>query len=348
MQHPAAHEPRDDVEVPAEGFEVDLPNGVEISVARDHFHLDAVDLGNIGQGLDRGRQDFASNETLEPREAHGIFDRRMASRFQVDPEERMATGTERFLRRRKRARWVGRLVVNDNDVQMWCRQVRQCHDQSVGIDHLAPEHGLGAQAHRLDGGGRDAVGNVHPGIVPRGYPSPMRSIDAVLVDFDGTACLHDVAEHLLIQFGDPSWSDHDVAWERGEIGGRDALSIQAAMLSTPLDELIRFATNHCPLDPTFGRFVGWTRELDVPVSLVSDGFGFYIEPLLGANRLSGMDVITNTWGGTAGLTFANGHPSCVGCGTCKKQAVERARDAHGRVAFVGEDRAIGSVLDTPT
>ena len=164
----------------------------------------------------------------------------------------------------------------------------------------------------------------------------MRSIDAVLVDFDGTACLHDVAEHLLIEFGEPSWSDHDIAWERGEIGGRDALSAQAAMLTTPLDQLIRFATDHCPLDPTFGRFVGWTRELDLPLSLVSDGFGFYIEPLLEANRLDGMDVITNTWGGPTELIFGKGHPSCVGCGTCKKQAVERARDAHGRVAFVGE------------
>lgn len=164
----------------------------------------------------------------------------------------------------------------------------------------------------------------------------MRSIDAVLVDFDGTACLHDVAEHLLGEFADPSWSDLDVAWERGEIGGRDALSIQAAMLAAPLEEMIRFATDHCPLDPTFGRFVSWARERDVPVTLVSDGFGFYIEPLLRANRLAGMDVVTNGWGESAGPTFGYGHPSCVGCGTCKKQAAERARDAHGRVAFVGE------------
>lgn len=33
----------------------------------------------------------------------------------------------------------------------------------------------------------------------------MKEIGSVLVDFDGTACLHDVAEHLLVEFGDPSW-----------------------------------------------------------------------------------------------------------------------------------------------
>jgi hypothetical protein len=32
----------------------------------------------------------------------------------------------------------------------------------------------------------------------------MLPIGSVLVDFDGTACSHGVAEHLLIEFGDPS------------------------------------------------------------------------------------------------------------------------------------------------
>ena len=164
----------------------------------------------------------------------------------------------------------------------------------------------------------------------------MLPIGAVIVDFDGTACLHDVAEHLLIEFGHPSWPDYDDAWERGEIGGRDALSNQAAMLSAPLDEMLEFAIDHCPIDPTFGPFVEWSRAQNIPVTIVSDGFGFYIEPLLEAHAIADMDVFTNSWWGAEGVGFANGHPTCIGCGTCKKQAVERARAALGRVAFVGE------------
>ncbi len=166
----------------------------------------------------------------------------------------------------------------------------------------------------------------------------MPPIDAVLVDFDGTACLHDVAEHLLIEFGDPSWADFDTAWERGEIGGRDALASQASMLRAPVAELLEYALSHCPIDPTFGTFVEWSRARDVPVTVVSDGFGFYIRPLLDANGIDGLAVITNGWrsDGGPGLTFGNGHPTCVGCGTCKKQAVERSRETYGRTAFVGE------------
>jgi 2-hydroxy-3-keto-5-methylthiopentenyl-1-phosphate phosphatase len=166
----------------------------------------------------------------------------------------------------------------------------------------------------------------------------MLSLGAVLVDFDGTACLHDVAEHLLIEFGDPSWPEYDAAWERGDIGGRETLAIQAAMLTAPRERLLEYALSHCPLDPTFRPFVDRLKQVGVPVTVVSDGFGFYVAPLLDAHGVTDVPVVTNTWRptGAARLAFENGHPICVGCGTCKKRAVERAREDHGRVAFVGE------------
>ena len=41
---------------------------------------------------------------------------------------------------------------------------------------------------------------------------PVRSI---LVDFDGTACSHDVAEHVMERFGEPDWATYDEAWCEG-------------------------------------------------------------------------------------------------------------------------------------
>jgi 2-hydroxy-3-keto-5-methylthiopentenyl-1-phosphate phosphatase len=63
----------------------------------------------------------------------------------------------------------------------------------------------------------------------------MLPVRSVLVDFDGTACLHDVAEHLLERFGHPWWSDYDDAEIRGEIGSREALAAQSGMLIAPQD-----------------------------------------------------------------------------------------------------------------
>jgi 2-hydroxy-3-keto-5-methylthiopentenyl-1-phosphate phosphatase len=162
-------------------------------------------------------------------------------------------------------------------------------------------------------------------------------IGSVLVDFDGTACLHDVAEHLLIEFGDPSWREWDRAWERGEIGSHQVILAQAAMLAEPTEDLLAFALRHCPIDPTFAPFVRWLRGLGIEVTLVSDGFGFYVEPLLRAAGIDDLRVVTNTWReqGEPRMRFENGHPECVGCGTCKMRAVLEARSI-GPVAFVGE------------
>jgi HAD superfamily phosphoserine phosphatase-like hydrolase len=163
----------------------------------------------------------------------------------------------------------------------------------------------------------------------------MLPVGAILVDFDGTACLHDVAEHLLMRFGDPAWADLDAAWLRGDMGNRETITAQAAMLEAPIEDLIAYALDHCPIDPTFPSFVRWARGHDVPVTLVSDGFGFYIEPILAAARLGDVPVITNTWRDRR-IVFGNGHGECIGCGTCKMRAVLEAKTRSGAVAFVGE------------
>ena len=169
----------------------------------------------------------------------------------------------------------------------------------------------------------------------------MLPIGAVLVDFDGTACTVDVSEAMLMAFGDPGWSEYDEAVDRREIGLRVAIQAQNAMIKAGRDELLAFALERCPLEPTFAPFVDWLAAQDIPVAIVSDGFGFYVRPILEASGLGQLPVMTNEqqfdeYGRPAGLSFISGNADCIGCGTCKMQAVQRYRAAHGPVAFVGE------------
>lgn len=167
----------------------------------------------------------------------------------------------------------------------------------------------------------------------------MLPVRSVLVDFDGTASVVDVTQQLLISFGDQSWPEYDDAFDRGEIGLREAIQAQDRMLDAERDTLVSFALAHGALDPTFAPFVRWCESNDLGVAIVSDGFAFYIEPMLEAAGLGHVTVITNEqrWLNDRpdGLRFVNAHPSCVGCGTCKMQAVLRYRE-RGPVAFVGE------------
>jgi len=172
----------------------------------------------------------------------------------------------------------------------------------------------------------------------------MLPIAAVLVDFDGTACSNDVAELLLTVFGAPSWPEYDDAVDAGEIGLRDAIQAQDALLRATGDELIAYAVEHCPLDPTFPSFVEWLNANGIALALVSDGFGFYIRPILEAAGLGALTVFSNeqVWdadGRPGGMRFVNGHEVCVGCGTCKMNAVLRYREAHGPVGFIGDGQS---------
>jgi 2-hydroxy-3-keto-5-methylthiopentenyl-1-phosphate phosphatase len=165
----------------------------------------------------------------------------------------------------------------------------------------------------------------------------MLPVKTVLVDFDGTASPHDVAEHVLEEFAREDWRALDHALDRGEVGTHEVVLRQAAMLKASEEELVAFATTHCALDPTFAPFVRWLQAQDVKTTIVSDGFGFYISPMLAGTGLHELTVVTNTWSASseARVLFENGHPECVGCGTCKMQAVFAAQ-AQGPVAFVGE------------
>lgn len=167
----------------------------------------------------------------------------------------------------------------------------------------------------------------------------MLPVRSVLVDFDGTASKVDVTAQLLATFGDPSWHTYDEKFARGEIGLREAIQAQDRMLDADRDTLIAFALGYGALDPTFAPFVMWCEANQLDVAIVSDGFAFYIEPMLRDAGLGHLTVIANeqAWrdGRPDGLRFVNAHPVCVGCGTCKMQAVLRYRE-RGPVAFVGE------------
>lgn len=163
---------------------------------------------------------------------------------------------------------------------------------------------------------------------------------AILCDFDGTMVDEDVSEQLLATHGAPEWEEIDQEFMRGEIGSRECAERQVALLGGSRDELVADALARFHVDETFAPFVSWCRERGIEVSVVSDGFGFYIDRMLGAAGVEDVPVLTNrtVFGGERPrLEFPFAHGECVGCGTCKMRAVLEARErTGGPIAFVGE------------
>ena len=170
----------------------------------------------------------------------------------------------------------------------------------------------------------------------------MLPVRALVVDFDGTACRQDVSEELLNEFGEPGWPEYDDMVDRGQIGLREAAKFQSSMLSGSREQMLAFALEHAEMDPTFAPFVAWAESRALPLELVSDGFAFYIRPILKAAGLGHVAVVTNELAfghGRPVLSHPNGHPECVGCGTCKMLAVQCFQASHGPVAFIGEGQS---------
>jgi 2-hydroxy-3-keto-5-methylthiopentenyl-1-phosphate phosphatase len=170
----------------------------------------------------------------------------------------------------------------------------------------------------------------------------MLPVRALLIDFDGTACASDVSETLLEAFADGEWSRYDDLVARGEMGLRAAARAQAGMLRATPEEMVDYAVQCCVLDPTFPRFVSWAEARGLPLTIASDGFGFYVLPILRAAGLGHLRVLTNSIArenGRLNLRHPYGHPECLGCGTCKMLAASELRRSHGTVAFIGEGQS---------
>jgi 2-hydroxy-3-keto-5-methylthiopentenyl-1-phosphate phosphatase len=165
---------------------------------------------------------------------------------------------------------------------------------------------------------------------------PVRSL---VVDFDGTICPDDVSDRILLEFVGPLARALDLEYERGEIGSRENLVRTAASVGAAEDELLGWALDRFRVDPGFAPFVEWTREVGLDLTVVSDGIGIHIEPMLRAAGVQGLRVVSNYLrvdDRGAHLDFPFGHPICRECGTCKMLAAVGARETRGPVAFVGD------------
>lgn len=161
---------------------------------------------------------------------------------------------------------------------------------------------------------------------------------AFLVDYDGTIAQTDVTDTILAEFVTEEWEDRVAAYDAGLVGSRALMTWEIGLIRAD-PELLRATAAAQPHDPSFRLFAERARAAGVPVEVVSDGFGFFIEPALRRLGVGWVPIITaDTTFGPDGprIEFPHGNPECFACGTCKRDRV-RAHQAAGRaVVFIGD------------
>jgi 2,3-diketo-5-methylthio-1-phosphopentane phosphatase len=158
---------------------------------------------------------------------------------------------------------------------------------------------------------------------------------SVFLDFDGTISTRDVGIHLLERAGAPGWWELHEQYERGDIGSRECMFDQWALVDGD-EATLRACAREVEIDPSFGALVEALRKRGAEVTVVSDGFGFYVHDACAA---LGVDVLTNAVDFTTGeLLFPHEDRCCPcsTCGVCKQAPIKDARDRGQTTVLVGD------------
>jgi HAD superfamily phosphoserine phosphatase-like hydrolase len=173
---------------------------------------------------------------------------------------------------------------------------------------------------------------------------------AILIDYDGTISLTDVTDMVMVEHVPGVWEEASALYDAGGMGSRRLMAWEMSLVEADPAALLETAARQ-PHDPGFVPFVRAAQAAGIPIEVVSDGFGFFIEPalaMLGVPELPVVTARTTFVGRRPSIAFPNGHPACFVCGTCKRERVLAYRAAGRRVLFIGDgesDRYAGGYSD---
>jgi 2-hydroxy-3-keto-5-methylthiopentenyl-1-phosphate phosphatase len=169
----------------------------------------------------------------------------------------------------------------------------------------------------------------------------------LFLDFDGTVSSRDAVDLILDMFADERWLAVEEDWRAGRIGSRECLARQMALVRAAPRELDALLAS-IELDAGLGALLETCARLDVPVSIVSDGFDYCIRRILDTARdprvaklLRGVRVYSSRLAPAGASRWRTEFPyfsrACAhGCATCKPAVMDLLNARTAATVFVGD------------
>ncbi len=166
----------------------------------------------------------------------------------------------------------------------------------------------------------------------------------VVCDFDDTAAACNAAQLLLAKFAGPDADAVQQAYRDGVLPFRDYQEKMFNTVAAPVEELMAYARDNVRLRPGLKDAIAATRERGGEFLIASAGIDFYIEPVLEANGLGDVHILSVTGAtataGGATMTFRYDYPAgqehCRDWAVCKCGPIEKARARDEYVIFIGD------------
>jgi 2-hydroxy-3-keto-5-methylthiopentenyl-1-phosphate phosphatase len=154
----------------------------------------------------------------------------------------------------------------------------------------------------------------------------------ILSDFDFTISQVDVGDLIVETLAQPS--EATLAQIRAGQAGSKAFW-RDSMARAPMDRALALADT-VALDPHFAPFAAWCRAEGLPLAVVSDGFWFYIRPIMDRHGLGDLPVFCNEMPSEGQLAFPHANPACDLCGCCKAGVARRLKEQGARLVYIGD------------
>ncbi|MFA5831988.1 MAG: MtnX-like HAD-IB family phosphatase [Bacteroidota bacterium] len=163
----------------------------------------------------------------------------------------------------------------------------------------------------------------------------------VFTDFDGTIAVNDIGDAVFERFGDVDVCTKSFqAYRTGAIDARDCWRQGFATIqSVTKDEFTRFALTY-PADTHFASFVEFCEQHRIPLTVLSDGYDAYIDPVLEREGLGRLTRFSNKLqfnnNGTVEPIFPFTDSECKRCANCKRNHILTKSSDNQVIVYIGD------------
>ncbi len=163
----------------------------------------------------------------------------------------------------------------------------------------------------------------------------------VFTDFDGTISVKDIGDAMFERFGNleictKSFQDY----RSGSIDAKECWRKGCETFPPIGREMFREFAMDYPIDENFHGFVDFCDNHAIPVTIVSDGFDAYIDPVLEREQLQRLPRLSNEMrfldDGTVQPVFPYTDAECVRCANCKRNHIITRSGDDEVIVYIGD------------
>lgn len=156
------------------------------------------------------------------------------------------------------------------------------------------------------------------------------------IDFDGTITKKDTCEAMVEAFASAGWEEINLQWERREISTEECANRTFQLFRASLEDVNRLLDT-MEIDACFKDFVEYCRTRGYAHYILSDGYDYNIDYILGKNDLQ-LEYYANrlVYDEDFSISCTYYNPGCGRCGTCKTTLMSRLKPAGCQTVYIGD------------